>query len=51
MKDKRKYAGSNQNTTVRWGQLVTGDHITSTKDNMLGIDGRKDMLVIMGAFS
>ena len=35
MKEKRKYAGSYQNTTVRWGHLVTGDHITSTKENML----------------
>ena len=50
MKEKRKYAGSLQNTTVRWGQLVTGDHITSTKDNMLDIDGSRDMLVIMDAF-
>ena len=51
MKEKSKYVGSYQNTTVRLGQLVTGDHITSTKDSMLGIDGSKDMLVIMGAFS
>ena len=47
-KRKRKCAGSYQNTTTRWGQLVTGDHITSTKDNMLGIDGSKAMLVFKG---
>ena len=51
MKEKRKYVGSYQNTTVRWGQLVTGDHITSTKDSMLGIDGSNDMLVKKDAFS
>ena len=51
MKEKRKYAGSYQNHTIRWGQLVTGGHITSTKDNMLGIGGSKDMLVIKDAFS
>ena len=51
MKEKRKYVGSYHNTTVRWGQLVTGDHITSTKDKMLGIDGSKDMLVIEEAVS
>ena len=51
MKEQRKYVGSYHNTTVRWGQLVTGDHITSTKDNMFGIDWSKYMLVIMDAFS
>ena len=33
------------------GQLFAGDHITSTKDNMLGLDGNRDMLVINDAFS
>ena len=37
--------------TSRWGQLVAGDHITYTKDNMLGIEGSRDMLVVMDAFS
>ena len=51
MKEKRNHAGSYLNTTVRWRQLVTGDHITSTKDHMIGIDGSNDMLVIKDAFS
>ena len=38
MKEKRKYSGSYKNTATRWGQLVTGDHIVSTQDNMLGIE-------------
>ena len=33
------------------GQVVAGDHIVSTKDNMLGLDGNKDILVIQDAFS
>ena len=52
MKEKRKYVGSYMNTATRWGgQLVTGDHIVSTQDNMLGIDGNRDMLVIKDACS
>ena len=51
MKEKRKYAGSYKNTATRWGQLATGDHLVSTQDNMLGIDGSRDILVITYAFS
>ena len=51
MKEKRKYSGSYKNTATRWGQLVTGDHIVSTQDNMLGIDGSRDSLVLKDAFS
>ncbi|MFM7983845.1 MAG: hypothetical protein ACKPKO_31420, partial [Candidatus Fonsibacter sp.] len=31
--------------------LVTGDHITSVHDNMLGIEGGKDVLVLNDAYS
>ena len=34
MQEKRKYVGSYNNTATRWGQLVTGDHIVSTQDNI-----------------
>jgi hypothetical protein len=51
MKEKRKYSGSYKNTATRWGQLVIGDHIVSTQDNMLGIDGSRDILVLKDAFS
>ncbi|MFM7978774.1 MAG: hypothetical protein ACKPKO_05610, partial [Candidatus Fonsibacter sp.] len=51
MNEKSKYAGSYQNTAIRWGELVTGDHITSTHDNMLGIEGGKDVLVMRDAYS
>ncbi|MFM7979837.1 MAG: hypothetical protein ACKPKO_11020, partial [Candidatus Fonsibacter sp.] len=51
MKEQRKYAGSYQNTATCWGELVTGDHITSTHDNMLGIEGGKDVLVMRDAYS
>ncbi|MFM7983421.1 MAG: hypothetical protein ACKPKO_29265, partial [Candidatus Fonsibacter sp.] len=51
MKEKRKYAGSYQNKATCWGELVTGDHITSTHDTMLGIEGGKDVLVMMDAYS
>ena len=51
MTEKRKHAGSHRNDTTHWGQLVAGDHITSTKDNMFGIDGIRDMLVVKDAFS
>ena len=44
MKEKRKYVGSYKNTATRWGQLVTGDHIVSTQDNMLGI-GNRDIFI------
>ena len=40
-----------QNTATRWGQLVTGDHIVSSQDNTLGIDGSRDILVLKDAFS
>ena len=32
------------------GQLATGYHIVSTQDNMLGIDGNRDILVMKDAF-
>ena len=33
------------------GQLVTGGHIVSTQDNMLGIYGNRDILVMKDAYS
>ena len=33
------------------GQLATGDHIVSTPDNMLGIDGNRGILVMQDAVS
>ncbi|MFM7981923.1 MAG: hypothetical protein ACKPKO_21645, partial [Candidatus Fonsibacter sp.] len=36
---------------TRWGELVNGDHIVSTHDNMLGMGGSKDVMVLMDAFS
>ena len=51
MKEKRKHAGSHRNTTTRRGELVAGDHIVSTKDNMLGHDVNRGILVIKDAFS
>ncbi|MFM7985586.1 MAG: hypothetical protein ACKPKO_40370, partial [Candidatus Fonsibacter sp.] len=49
MKETRKYAGSYRNTATRWGELVTGDYIVSTRDNMLGMSGSKDVMVLMDA--
>jgi hypothetical protein len=49
--ETQKYAGSYNNTATRWGQFATGDHIASTQDNMLGIDGNRDILVMKDAFS
>ena len=51
MKEKRKHAGSYRNTAALWGQLVNGGRIVSTQDNMLGIDGSRDILVLKDAFS
>ncbi|MFM7984533.1 MAG: hypothetical protein ACKPKO_34925, partial [Candidatus Fonsibacter sp.] len=51
MKETRKYAGSYRNIATRWGELVTGDHIVSTHDNMLGMSGSNDVMVLMDAFS
>ena len=51
MKEQRQYAGSYRNTSTPWGQIATGDHITSTKDNMLGLDGNTAISVIKDAFS
>ena len=50
MVEKIKYAGSYNNTSTKLGQLVTADHVVSTKDNMLGIDGSRDILVITDAY-
>ena len=49
MVEKRKIAGSYKKTSKIWGQLVTADHVVSTKDNLLGIDGSRDILVIKDA--
>ena len=51
MAEKRKLAGSYKNTSTRWGQLVTADHVVSTTDNVLGVDGSRDILVIKDAYS
>ena len=51
MKNKRKYAGSFENTATAWGQRLTADHITSQKDRMLGVTGDRDALVIKDLFS
>ncbi|MFM7980775.1 MAG: hypothetical protein ACKPKO_15790 [Candidatus Fonsibacter sp.] len=51
MKEVRKYAGSYRNTATRWGELVTGDHITCIHDNMLGVEGGKDVFVMKDAYS
>ncbi|MFM7989790.1 MAG: hypothetical protein ACKPKO_61800, partial [Candidatus Fonsibacter sp.] len=40
-----------RNTATKWGELVTGDHIVSTHDNMLGVNGSKDVMVMRDAFS
>ena len=50
MVEKIKYAGSYKNASTTLGQLVTADHVVSTKDNMMGMDGSQDILVIKDAF-
>ena len=40
-----------KNIATRWGQLVNGDHIVSTRYNTLGIDGNRDILVRKDAYS
>ena len=40
-----------QNTATTWGQVVAGDRILSTKDNMLGLYVNRGILVIQDAFS
>jgi len=49
MKETRKYAGSYRDTATKWGELVTADHIVSTHDNMLGMNGSKDVMVLKDA--
>ena len=51
MKEKRTYAGSYKNTSTSWGQLVASDQLVSHKDNMLGIYGIRDSLVMEDAYS
>ena len=46
MRQKRRYKGSFVNVATFWGHRVTGDHITSQKERMLGITGDKDALVL-----
>ena len=38
--------GSFQLCTSRWGEHLTADHITSVKDNMLGVTGDRDAFVV-----
>ena len=51
MVEKIKYAGSYKNASTTLGQLVTADHVVSTRDNMMGMDGSQDILVIKDALS
>ena len=46
MKHKKKMKGSFKPCTRHWGEHLTADHITSVKDNMLGVSGDRDALVV-----
>ena len=45
------YKGAYVKTAEEWGHKLTADHITSLKDNMLGITGDKDALTIKDEYS
>ena len=51
MRRKPKYKGSFKNEAMWWGQHLTADHITSKKDNMLGVTGDRNALVIKDLYS
>ena len=46
MKHTKKMKGSFKPSTRRWGEHLTADHNTSIKDNMLGVTGDRDALVV-----
>ena len=51
MKGHRKFKGSFKNSASFWGQHLTADHITSQKENMLGVTGDRDALVVKDLYS
>ena len=51
MRRKGRYKGSFANTATSWGQHLTADHITSVKDNMLGVTGDRNAFVIRDLYS
>ena len=51
VRESRKYVGSYRSSATRWGELVTGDHPVSTQDNMLGIEGHRDVTVMIDAYA
>ena len=51
MTQERRFRGSYVNTAQYWGHELTGDHITSMKDSMLGISGDRDAFVVQDMYS
>ena len=51
MRKKARYKGSFVNTAAYWGHHLTGDHITSIKDNMLGVTGDRNAFVVKDLYS
>ena len=51
MRKVKRYKGSFVNDASFWGQHLTADHITSVKDNMLGVTNDKNALVIQDMYS
>ena len=46
MRRKKKFKGSFKQYAAFWGQHLTGDHITSKLDKMLGVTGDKNAWVV-----
>ena len=51
MTQVRTYCGAHAKITEYWGHEITADHITSVEDNILGITGDRNALIIKDAFS
>ena len=45
------YRHAHENTSTKWERNVTGDHITSLKERMLGVTGDRDAFTIREEYS
>ena len=50
MKNKRTKVGAFDRKLTHWGQLLTSDHVDSKTRKMVGLDGKKRLLLLNMCF-
>ena len=51
MKEKRAYRGAMQRELKAWGDIITADHVDSSRKELMGIGGEKEAMTIRDLFS